>query len=96
MALYAIKRVYEYDELDVKAQETAINDQIQFMLEVEQDSDIVQNAINKAEENDTPWFAGQILFEDNEDAIMDIVRRSYYDGSGYFVQPEQVHDLNLE
>lgn len=90
---YAIQRVYTFDQLNEKAQEKAINDQVQFMLDVELDSEMVENAIQKANDNQTPWFVGKILYEENYDAIMDIVRRSYYDSAGYFIHPDMVFDL---
>jgi len=59
-------KVYSFDELTEKAREVAINDHIEFMLETteyEQGSDNFKKAIQKAEDMQTPWFAGSYIYE---------------------------------
>lgn len=79
--------IYEFDELNEKAKEKVLNDWITFQLEQGYNHDInVQKAVDKAEENKTPWFAGEIYFDDNEDSVYDLARSSYYTKDGDFVK----------
>ena len=54
-----IKKTYElfgFDELDEAGKEKAINDEIAFYLEMDYETNPFKDAIDKAEEMQTPWF----------------------------------------
>ena len=58
--------VFTFDELGDQARYQAINDEINFMLEVtdyDQAGPELKKAIDKAEQMQTPWFVGEYVFE---------------------------------
>jgi hypothetical protein len=75
--------VYKFNELSVKAKEKAINDYIEFELEVfdEHSPDYVKKAVAKAEQMQTPWFAGSYVFDysDNGRQIIENIKINNYD-----------------
>ena len=85
-----VYEVYSFDELDEKGKERALNEEIQFFLETAQwddennPLDIAAEAIAEAEENQTPWFAGEILYHAHPDQIKDSCRSHPYLKSGEF------------
>lgn len=61
-------RVYRFDELDADARQRAINDLIEFFSHY--DYDFIRkswpkmaDAIDKAEQMQTPWFTGQYIYD---------------------------------
>lgn len=85
--------VYGYDELNEKAQNTALNSQIEFYLdtyrgEPEEAFTFVGLAIKKAERMRTPWFAGAYMVEMAMDEILEDLRQYEYlpDGSIFAVK----------
>lgn len=84
--------VYSFNELDEKGKERALNDEIEFFLETadwgdnNEPLDIAADAIVAAEKNRTPWFAGSILWENNENEIREscIERGEHYLKTGEF------------
>lgn len=81
-------KVYKFDELSGKARETAINNEINFLLEVNNslmpdlDSDGVKKAIAKAEAMRTPWFVGSYVWEYCEDEILSNLREYEFTDDG--------------
>ena len=61
-----IIEIYEFSELNVDARMKAINDYINFLLEVTDYTDTSENmkrSYNKAEHMRTPWFLGSYIYE---------------------------------
>ena len=67
-------RVFSFNELSKDAQNRAINDEVNAGIELAQDGDIYWQACEKAEKNRTPWFAGSIAYQDNEQFILESLR----------------------
>lgn len=58
--------VYQYKELSKESKEVAINNYINFIIEVipyNDLSDNIKKAIDKAEAMYTPWFTGNYIYE---------------------------------
>ena len=75
-------KVYKFDELTQEAQDVAINDHINFMLEVteyEQASDNFKKAIDTAEAMQTPWFAGSYVYEYCKDEVIENIKINEYE-----------------
>jgi hypothetical protein len=81
--------LYSFDELNEDAKNKAINDEVSAGLELAQDGDMYWEAANKAEKMHTPWFAGEIAFDENKEIILSNLREQgdtfLLDGS-FFVQ----------
>ena len=80
-------KLYKFNELSEKAKETAINNEIQFMLDVydvesEYVSDEYKRAIKKADAMQTPWFAGEYIWEYCKDEVLDNLSRYEFTGDG--------------
>ena len=75
--------VYQFDELEKKAQDKVINEYIKFVLETT-DMDTLDKksnlykAISKAEEMRTPWFTGSYIWEYCEEEVLSAVRDEEY------------------
>jgi TorA maturation chaperone TorD len=75
-------KLYIFNELPVKAQEKAINDHINFLLEVNQwetASDNFKKAVNKAEAMLTPWFTGSYVYEYCKDEILADLESNHFE-----------------
>jgi hypothetical protein len=59
--------VYTFDELSPEAQDAAINDEINWWVEtagsVQDCPPEITRAFDKAEQMQTPWFAGEYIME---------------------------------
>ena len=82
----AIKRtdVYTFGELSNEAQDKAINDHINFWLEMrpyedEYEGSNFKAAIDKAEAMQTPWFAASYVLDYCEDEIMNEIDANEYE-----------------
>ena len=74
------KEAFSFDELSADARERAINDQIQFLLEVGPDDyPGLKEAIAEAERLQTPWFAGAILWEKSQNVILEDFKENNWD-----------------
>ena len=80
--------VYTYDELSEKAQDRALNRQIEFYLDTyrgtpEEKGSIIDLAIKKANRMQTPWFAGTYIYEMGREFVLEDLRQHEYfmDGS---------------
>ena len=72
-----IKKTYDvftFDELDERGKERAINDEIDFYLEMDYDANPFRDAIDKAEEMRTPWFCGSYIYDYHKDEILEGLR----------------------
>ena len=87
--------VFEFSELSKKSQERVINDTIEFMLELGNDSEFVKDAITQAELQRVPWFTGAILWEKNRDYIMNAYINTglYYQDGRYY---SHIGDIELD
>ena len=76
--------VYEFDELHKTIQIKVINNEINLVLQEPLESllDDVRAAIEKAEKLNTPWFAGQIIYEDCNELILSYCRNYEYTITG--------------
>ncbi len=79
--------LYKFDELTKKAQERAINNEVEFwiMLENSGDTDLppfVTKAVKEAERMHTPWFFGQIIWDEGQKEILQSLRDQEYLASG--------------
>lgn len=83
MRTYTIeKTVYKFEELSQEAKDTAINNEINFTLEMfdyEQQSDGLKKAIDKAEAMQTPWFTGSYVYEYCLDEIIANIKLNDYE-----------------
>lgn len=73
---------YDFDELDKKAQDTAVMHHVKFL----QDSGFFENpeyfvniAAKKMEEMQTPWFLGETLYHNYRKEIEEEIRLNKYD-----------------
>ena len=80
--------VYTYDELNEKARAKAMNDLVEFYLDMyrgtpEESFSFVDLAVKKANRMKTPWFAGAYMIEMAEQEILEDLRQYEYlpDGS---------------
>lgn len=80
--------VYTYDELNEKARKKALNDLIDFYLDMyaatpDDIYSFVDLAVKKADRMKTPWFAGAYMIEMAEQEILEDLRQYEYlpDGS---------------
>ena len=75
-----IYNIYQFDELSNEAKEVAIEDYIEFEIEVyEDDSDsLIYDSVQKAEDYHTPWFLNSIIYEDHKEDIIEILKNSKY------------------
>ena len=75
--------VYEYDELGDKEKMRAVNDHITFLLQFDPEDTYFMDSIEKAEALRTPWFIGEIMWEDHRIEIEEELRQYTYlkDGS---------------
>lgn len=65
--------VYDFSELNEKAQEKAIDHAVGFFIEFYAYDDLspaMQKAINKAERMKTPWFVGSYIWDYAKDEIL--------------------------
>jgi hypothetical protein len=80
-------KVFKFDELSSEAKEKAINDHINFEIEVMDENTclIFDKAVKKSEQMQTPWFLGSYIFEYHKDIILESVRSFEFlkDGSLY-------------
>lgn len=76
-------KVYKFDELTPASKEQAINDYIKFELETVnydklQDGDYLKQAIDKAEEMQTPWFTASYVYEYGKEEIIENIKLNDY------------------
>ena len=75
--------VYQFDELEKKAQDKVINEYIKFVLEttdinsLDKKSNLLK-AHQRAEEMRTPWFTGSYIWEYCEEEVLSAVRDEEY------------------
>lgn len=87
-------KLYKFNELSEKAKETAINNEIQFMLDVydvesEYVSDEYKRAIKKADAMQTPWFAGAYIWEYCKDEVIaNLMEYEFTDNGKIFCLPD--------
>jgi len=72
-------KVYKFDELSDKAKEKAIRDTIQCELSVPNEDSFVWDSIRQAEKMETPWFAGEYVYEMHKKDIVNIIRANGYE-----------------
>ena len=84
--------VYTYDELNERAQDIALNRQIEFYLGTyrgtpEEEGSIIDLAIKKADRLQTPWFAGAYIYEMGREFVLEDLRQYEYfsDGSIFWL-----------
>lgn len=72
--------VYKFDELKPEAQDKAIWQHANFEIEV-YDGEVgyVKQAVDKAEANQTPWFATEILVTDSRNELIDTIKANEYE-----------------
>ena len=78
-------QTYRYNELDKVAQEKAVNDYINFVIDCynyEQMSDKMKKAVEKAEAMQTPWFVGSYIWEYCKEEILEAVKDYTYFKNG--------------
>lgn len=81
-------QIYRFDELSPEAQEKAISDHIEFEIETygywqgeKLEDNPIHDSVLKSERLQTPWFLGEIIYEDNKEYIIDTIRANQY---GFF------------
>ena len=63
--------LYNYNELSKQAKENAMNQYVEFILDmIEVWRDDFEEDIEEAERNQTPWFLGQIIYQNNKDKLI--------------------------
>ena len=72
--------VYDFDELDEDAKNKAISEHIQFLIEVYNgdEKDMIHPCVLEAERLQTPWFLGQIIYEQCKDRIIEDIKVNEY------------------
>ncbi len=78
--------VYRFSELSKAAQDKAVSDEINFILEVTDYAKLSSNmkrAVDKAEQMRTPWFTGSYIWDYAKEEVFASVRQNNYlkDGS---------------
>ena len=78
-----IRNGYEFDELSPELQDKAINDMIEFELEImDKDSSYYHCAV-EMDEMKTPWFTGEKIYEDHKEDIIETIKLNYlFDNEG--------------
>jgi len=76
--------IYEFDELEKAAQDQAICDHIEFVIETDdgETSTFYDDCIKEMEDLRTPWFLGQCIFDKHWFAIAELLQDNDY----YFYQ----------
>jgi hypothetical protein len=89
------EEIYNFDELDQKSKEKAINDEISYYMDFfvntvpkEEWSDGLRKAVNEVERLQTPWFLGEAIWEYCEEEILEICRANKYFSDGEIFVPE--------
>jgi len=75
-------KTYEFDELSDEAQDKAIWDHIEFLLDCvdyEHGSDNYKKAIMEADRMKTPWFTGSYVYEYCKDEIIEEIKAGDYE-----------------
>jgi hypothetical protein len=73
--------VYKFEELNKKAQDKAISDEIRFMVETisyEEANTNLKKAYDKAEEMMTPWFTESYIYDYCKDEIIETIKINEY------------------
>jgi hypothetical protein len=81
-------KLYKFDELNEEMKKVAINNEINSMIEFHYmpnspyGSDNLKRAIKKAVDMQTPWFAGEYIWEYCKDEVLDNLSRYEFTGDG--------------
>ena len=66
--------LYNYNELSDEAKDRAMNEHIDFIIEMLESiphwGEEFKEDIKEAERNQTPWFLGQIIYQNNKDKLI--------------------------
>lgn len=86
-------KVYTFDELDQKGRDKAIDNEIQYWIEMSncesQDvPDEIKHAGEQAEKMQTPWFFSSYIWEYAKDFILENCKNYEYLSSGEIFIPE--------
>ena len=68
--------LYEFNELNTEAQEKAISDQIDFEVKTMTEESPYYTYALQMEAMKTPWFLGQVLYQEEKDSIIDNLKYS--------------------
>lgn len=87
MSRIALVTVYEFDELTKKAKDKVIDDIIVSWLEMpdlvpDEAKAVFDQAINRAQGLQTPWFAGSYIYDLCREIILTQCRQFYYFANG--------------
>jgi hypothetical protein len=78
-----IRNGYEFDELSPELQDKAINDHIQFELEVMGEDSPYWHCIEEMDKMKTPWFTSEKILEDHKETIIETIKLNYlFDNEG--------------
>ena len=74
--------VYTFDELSEEAKDKAISDHIDFWMEIfcndENAPESYKQAVETCERLQTPWFLGQVVYENAKNEIVEEIKINEY------------------
>ena len=83
-------QIYTFDELSKEAKERAISDHIDCAIELfifDDTLSYIGDSVEKAEQQQTPWFLASIIYEDHKEDVIDTIKANQY---GFFEDGELI------
>jgi hypothetical protein len=78
-----IRNAYEFDELSPELQDKAINDMIEFELDIMDEDSPYYHCAKEMNEMKTPWFTGEKIYEEYKADIIETIKLNYlFDNEG--------------
>lgn len=73
-------KVYSFDELSDKAKEKALEQEIEFWLEINYEDlpKCIKTAIDKVEKIHPHWFTGSYIYQECQKFLVDTIRANKY------------------
>lgn len=95
------KEVYTFDELDQAAKEQAVNDYVEFLMDIydpdkPKEMPFVAKASKKADAMQTPWFWGSYIYEYGKEFIHAALRDELFLKTGKCFNEEIYQELTSE
>lgn len=96
------KEVYTFDELDQEGQDQAINEYIEFLMDIydpdkpKENPPFVRRAAAMADRLQTPWFWGSYILEYGRKHILAALKEEYFFKDGHNFYEEIYQELPCE
>ena len=87
-----IRNGYEFDELSPELQGKAINDMIEFELEVMDEDSPYYHCAKEMNDMKTPWFTGEKIYEEYKADIIETIKLNYlFDNEGEILPFKKIY-----